>query len=235
MRPLTLVALAAYAFVGCTVTTHTYDPNQNQPAPAPPPPPAPPPATPPPPATVPPAPPPPPRPPGQPTAGESDRCGTLGAGVCGEGLFCNFGEGPQCGRADRPGTCARKPTRCSRDVSPVCGCDGRTYPNTCNAYMRGVSVAQRGACGSPPGPPPSQDKQICGTRGAAPCPEGTFCGWPESAQCGRADRPGVCMPKPAVCTRDLRPVCGCDGKTYSNACEANARTVSVERSGSCSP
>jgi hypothetical protein len=29
--------------------------------------------------------------------------------------------------------------------------------------------------------------------------------------------PGVCAPKTRACTRDLRPYCGCDGKTFSTS------------------
>jgi hypothetical protein len=39
--------------------------------------------------------------------------------------------------------------------------------------------------------------------------------------------------EPRMCTMDWNPVCGCDGKTYSNACSANAAGVSVFTAGEC--
>lgn len=37
---------------------------------------------------------------------------------------------------------------------------------------------------------------------------------------------GKCMKKPEVCTEEFKPVEGCDGKTYGNACKASAAGVS---------
>lgn len=36
-----------------------------------------------------------------------------------------------------------------------------------------------------------------------------------------------------MCTMDYRPVCGCDGKTYSNACMAGAAGVLKWTEGEC--
>lgn len=77
------------------------------------------------------------------------------------------------------------------------------------------------------------DVQVCGGRGRGPCPDGYFCSFGPAAMCGRADASGVCARRPDACITLYRPVCGCDGETYSNSCSAASAGVSVEFEGEC--
>jgi hypothetical protein len=70
---------------------------------------------------------------------------------------------------------------------------------------------------------------IIGTQCAAAT---DFCKLPQG-QCNFPDAGGTCTTRPQVCTRDWRPVCGCDGKTYGNRCAADAAGVSVQAAGEC--
>jgi hypothetical protein len=48
-----------------------------------------------------------------------------------------------------------------------------------------------------------------------------------------ADATGICKPRPEVCPHIYKAVCGCDGRTYPNACTAEAAGVSVAAEGEC--
>ena len=54
-----------------------------------------------------------------------------------------------------------------------------------------------------------------------------------SLGCGAADAEATCQPRPETCTRELNPVCGCDGMTHSNSCVAARNGTGVLSNGEC--
>jgi hypothetical protein len=81
-----------------------------------------------------------------PFVAQQQSCGSRGLGSCDDDSFCSFPAGADCGRADAPGVCVRRPEICLQIFQPVCGCDGETYSNTCTANSARVSVEHDGEC-----------------------------------------------------------------------------------------
>jgi hypothetical protein len=61
--------------------------------------------------------------------------------ACGPEAYCKADA-----QAATAGRCAPKPQACPMIFHPVCGADGRTYPNSCHAERAGVNLAHSGAC-----------------------------------------------------------------------------------------
>ena len=155
-------------------------------------------------------------------------CGARAGDTCAADEYCAYEPGAMCGRADATGKCAKIPKNqaCDAVYAPVCGCDGKTYGNDCSATSAGVSIDHDGECGGTSG-------KTCGGLLGETCDDGFFCDYPPEMLCGNADGQGKCTEMPTGCTKELNPVCGCDGKNYGNPCEANAAGTDVATGGKC--
>ncbi|KAJ0174480.1 hypothetical protein K1T71_009588 [Dendrolimus kikuchii] len=152
---------------------------------------------------------------------------------------------------------------CSRDMKPVCGSDGNTYNNICllncaTASNRGLTLRHEGPCADKVIVADPVDISCACTRNIRPVcgSDGLTYNNPCLLNCASAANPelriqheGSCdnrvkvvdiqIPNPScACTRNLQPVCGSDGNTYSNPCLLNCATafnpnLSVQHEGAC--
>src|ERR1700753_636787 len=89
-----------------------------------------------------------------------EACGGPNKITCNSALYCQLPAG-QCSAPDAAGTCLKAPDFCMRVSRPVCGCNGKTYPNECEARKAKVAIDTTGACkkapadGTAPAPKPA--------------------------------------------------------------------------------
>ena len=116
------------------------------------------------------------------------------------------------------------------------GCDyggkhytsGKTFPagdgcNTCSCSASGAAICSTQVCIG----------AACGGLAGAKCPSGQYCDF--ASGCGASDQQGTCQAPPSICNDAVVAVCGCDGKTYPNACYAARAGQSVQKTGDCMP
>lgn len=156
-----------------------------------------------------------------------EHCGLIPPGVCDQLCFANepCASDEYCrkpvGQCAGLGACGMRPVGCLDVVDPVCGCDGQTYSNDCDAANVGVAVAHRGAC-----------TEICGTIAGISCPEDKFCEFPADS-CEVRDLEGECLAVPDTCLAVVDPVCSCDGVTFDNDCERQKAHAQLDHTGPC--
>jgi len=161
--------------------------------------------------------------------------GRGGAPACIEGASCCADGTWRCNDAGGGSTCGAGGVVCKGGC-----CDSALEPGTHGlpACIEGATCCADGAwaCNDGSGRPTcdavgKRCPELCGGIAGLPCDAGEFCSLPVGSCC--CDVQGVCRVPPEACPEIFDPVCGCDGQTYSNDCEAAAQGVSIEHRGAC--
>ncbi|UQA62979.1 hypothetical protein [Polyangium aurulentum] len=170
------------------------------------------------------------------TCSPTEPCGTTDGIIS---LFCDYPDN-DCGE-NGPGRCSMHPPMLAPDAVGVCSCDGTIHLSPTAAANEGLDIAPATTCAhhvtyEPCGPyfcyvPLTRCEQLvsgdpdkgyaCLSNACisnADCAEDQFCERaPGDLDCTFE---GLCKPMPTSCDPLPAPVCGCDGKVYSNTCEA---------------
>jgi hypothetical protein len=168
-------------------------------------------------------------------------CGGPNDRACGPRRYC---ERTGCSAY---GVCQRRPQVCTEIYAPVCGCDGKTYPNECDAERQGVSVASQGPCADACEGECSP-RVFCGGIAGFPCPGGGTCIDDPSDDCdpdrGGADCGGLCVCdvvgtcKEGYVWNSSPEVCGCEPQPNPCAvtlCAPNTRCEVIGGEPVCVP